>query len=175
MAHHQDSKRLNKAISDSGYCSRRQADKLIEQGLVTVNDRVASLGDRALPNDVIKVKNTTITKNEQLVYIALNKPVGITCTTDRRIEGNVVDFINHKERIFHIGRLDKPSEGLLLMTNDGDIVNKILRAGNHHEKEYVVKVDRRITDNFIKRMASGVPILDTVKLKKLVGSYLKLP
>jgi 23S rRNA pseudouridine2604 synthase len=165
MAHHQDSKRLNKAISDSGYCSRRQADKLIEQGLVTVNDRVASLGDRALPNDVIKVKNTTITKNEQLVYIALNKPVGITCTTDRRIEGNVVDFINHKERIFHIGRLDKPSEGLLLMTNDGDIVNKILRAGNHHEKEYVVKVDRRITDNFIKRMASGVPILDTVTKK----------
>lgn len=163
--YHQDSKRLNKAISDSGYCSRRQADKFIEQGLVTINDQTASLGDRAMPNDIIKVKNITINKNEQLVYIALNKPVGITCTTDRRVEGNVVDFINHKERIFHIGRLDKPSEGLLLMTNDGDIVNKILRAGNQHEKEYVVKVDRRITDSFIKRMQSGVPILDTVTKK----------
>ena len=163
--YHQDSKRLNKAISDSGYCSRRQADKFIEQGLVTINDQPASLGDRAMPNDIIKVKNITINKNEQLVYIALNKPVGITCTTDRRIEGNVVDFINHKERIFHIGRLDKPSEGLLLITNDGDIVNKILRAGNQHEKEYVVKVDRRITDSFIKRMQSGVPILDTVTKK----------
>jgi len=163
--YHQDSKRLNKAISDSGYCSRRQADKFIEQGLVTINDQLASLGDRAMPNDIIKVKNITITKSEQLVYIALNKPVGITCTTDRRVEGNVVDFINHKERIFHIGRLDKPSEGLLLMTNDGDIVNKILRAGNQHEKEYLVKVDRRITDRFIKRMQSGVPILDTVTKK----------
>ena len=163
--YHQDSKRLNKAISDSGYCSRRQADKFIEQGLVTINDQPASLGDRAMPNDIIKVKNITINKNEQLVYIALNKPIGITCTTDRRVEGNVVDFINHKERIFHIGRLDKPSEGLLLMTNDGDIVNKILRAGNQHEKEYVVKVDRRITDSFIKRMQSGVPILDTVTKK----------
>ena len=163
--YHQDSKRLNKAISDSGYCSRRQADKFIEQGLVTINNQPASLGDRAMPNDIIKVKNITINKNEQLVYIALNKPVGITCTTDRRVEGNVVDFINHKERIFHIGRLDKPSEGLLLMTNDGDIVNKILRAGNQHEKEYVVKVDRRITDSFVKRMESGVPILDTVTKK----------
>ena len=163
--YHQDYKRLNKAISDSGYCSRRQADKFIEQGLVTINDQLASLGDRAMPNDIIKVKNITITKSEQLVYIALNKPVGITCTTDRRVQGNVVDFINHKERIFHIGRLDKPSEGLLLMTNDGDIVNKILRAGNQHEKEYLVKVDRRITDSFIKRMQSGVPILDTVTKK----------
>jgi 23S rRNA pseudouridine2604 synthase len=163
--YHQDSKRLNKAISDSGYCSRRQADKFIEQGLVTINDQLASLGDRAMPNDIIKVKNITITKSEQLVYIALNKPVGITCTTDRRVEGNLVDFINHKERIFHIGRLDKPSEGLLLMTNDGDIVNKILRAGNQHEKEYLVKVDRRITDSFIKRMQSGIPILDTVTKK----------
>ena len=163
--YHQDSKRQNKAISDSGYCSRRQADKFIEQGLVSINDQLASLGDRAMPNDIIKVKNITITKSEQLVYIALNKPVGITCTTDRRVEGNVVDFINHKERIFHIGRLDKPSEGLLLMTNDGDIVNKILRAGNQHEKEYLVKVDRRITDSFIKRMQSGVPILDTVTKK----------
>ena len=168
MAHHPDSKRLNKAISDSGFCSRRQADKHIEQGLVSVNDKIAKLGDRAMPTDTIKINNQPIIKNEELVYIALNKPVGITCTTDKRIEGNVVDFIKHKERIFHIGRLDKPSEGLLLMTNDGDIVNKILRAGNEHEKEYIVKVDRRITDEFLKRMGTGVPILDTVTKKCLV-------
>ena len=174
MAHHPDSKRLNKAISDSGLCSRRQADKHIEQGLVSVNDKIAKLGDRAMPTDTIKINNQPIIKNEELVYIALNKPVGITCTTDKRIEGNVVDFIKHKERIFHIGRLDKPSEGLLLMTNDGDIVNKILRAGNEHEKEYIVKVDRRITDEFLKRMATGVPILDTVTKKcvvEKVGRY----
>ncbi len=174
MAHHPDSKRLNKAISDSGYCSRRQADKLIEQERVTVNGNIATLGDRAMPGDLIEVDGKLITKNDQLVYLALNKPVGITCTTDRRIEGNVVDFINHKERIFHIGRLDKPSEGLLLMTNDGDIVNKILRAGNRHEKEYIVKVDRRITDEFLKRMENGVPILETVTKKckvEKVGRY----
>lgn len=165
MAHHPDSKRLNKAISDSGFCSRRQADKLIEQGLVTINKKVATLGDRVMPEDSIFVNGKPISKNEKLIYLALNKPVGITCTTDRRINGNVVDFINHKERIFHIGRLDKPSEGLLLMTNDGDIVNKILRAGNKHEKEYIVKVDRRITDDFINRMQNGIPILDTVTKK----------
>jgi len=175
MSHHPDSKRLNKAISDSGFCSRRQADKLIEQGRVTVNNEVATLGDRAMPDDIIKVNGKLITESGELVYIALNKPIGITCTTDRRIEGNVVDFINHKERIFHIGRLDKPSEGLLLMTNDGDIVNKILRAGNRHEKEYIVKVDRRITDDFIKRMSTGVPILETVTKKcevEKIGRYI---
>ncbi|MCF6307420.1 MAG: 23S rRNA pseudouridine(2604) synthase RluF [Flavobacteriaceae bacterium] len=174
MSHHPDSKRLNKAISDSGFCSRRQADKLIEQGRVTVNNEVATLGDRAMPEDIIKVNEKLISENGELVYIALNKPIGITCTTDRRIEGNVVDFINHKERIFHIGRLDKPSEGLLLMTNDGDIVNKILRAGNRHEKEYIVKVDRRITDDFIKRMSTGIPILETVTKKceiEKIGRY----
>ncbi|KAA3624872.1 MAG: 23S rRNA pseudouridine(2604) synthase RluF [Flavobacterium sp.] len=160
-----DSIRINKAISDSGYCSRRQADVLIEKGHVTINGEVATLGDRAMPEDVIKVNGEPITENENLVYIALNKPVGITCTTDRRIPGNVVDFIGHEERIFHVGRLDKPSEGLLLMTNDGDIVNKILRAGNRHEKEYIVKVDRPITPDFLKRMRNGVPILDTVTKK----------
>ena len=163
--HHPDSTRLNKAISDSGYCSRRQADTHIEAGKVSVNGKTATLGDRVMPGDEIRVNGELITGNENLVYIMLNKPVGITCTTDRRIEGNVVDFINHKERIFHIGRLDKPSEGLLLMTNDGDIVNKILRAGNKHEKEYVVRVDRPITEEFLKRMRSGVPILDTVTKK----------
>ena len=164
---HPDSIRINKAISDSGYCSRRQADTLIEQGRVTLNGKIISLGDRAMPEDVIKVDGEEITGNDSYVYIALNKPVGITCTTDRRIEGNVVDFINHKERIFHVGRLDKPSEGLLLMTNDGDIVNKILRAGNEHEKEYIVKVDRPITDDFIRRMENGIPLheLETVTKK----------
>jgi len=174
MSHHPDSKRLNKAISDSGFCSRRQADKFIEQGRVTINDKETKLGDRAMPDDIIKVNGKLITESGELVYIALNKPIGITCTTDRRIEGNVVDFINHTERIFHIGRLDKPSEGLLLMTNDGDIVNKILRAGNRHEKEYIVKVDRRITDDFLKRMSTGVPILETVTKKceiEKIGRY----
>ena len=176
MIYHPDSKRLNKAISDSGFCSRRKADVYIEQGSVTVNKKVAKLGDRVMPNDVIEVNGTPITtkEKEKPIYIALNKPVGITCTTDTRVKDNVVDFIGHKERIFHIGRLDKPSEGLLLMTNDGDIVNKILRAGNKHEKEYIVKVNRRITDEFLKRMANGVPILNTVtkkcKVEKL-GRY----
>lgn len=165
MSYHPDSIRLNKAISDSGYCSRRQADALIEQGKVTVNGSLSNLGDRIMPDDEIRVNGQLITENEALVYLALNKPVGITCTTDTRIKGNVVDFIGHKERIFHIGRLDKPSEGLLLMTNDGDIVNKILRAGNEHEKEYLVKVDRPITDDFIQRMQNGIPILDTITKK----------
>jgi 23S rRNA pseudouridine2604 synthase len=156
MTHHPDSIRLNKAISDSGFCSRRKADILIEQGRVTLNGEKVSLGDRAMPGDEIRVDGKLITENETLVYIALNKPVGITCTTDTRVKGNVVDFIGHKERIFHVGRLDKPSEGLLLMTNDGDIVNKILRAGNDHEKEYIVKTDRPITDDFIKKMGSGI-------------------
>ena len=172
--YHPDSKRLNKAISDSGFCSRRQADTLIEQGRVTIDDKVAGLGDRTMPEDVIKINGKAIDKIDQLVYIALNKPVGITCTTDRRIEGNVVDFINHKVRIFHIGRLDKPSEGLLLMTNDGDIVNKILRAGNRHEKEYIVQVDRRITEDFLKKMENGIPILETVTKKcevERIGRY----
>lgn len=166
--HHPDSTRLNKAISDSGYCSRRQADAFIEAGKVSVNGKTATLGDRVMPEDEILVDGELITGNENLVYIALNKPVGITCTTDRRVEGNVVDFIGHDERIFHIGRLDKPSEGLLLMTNDGDIVNKILRAGNRHEKEYIVRVDRPITGEFLKRMRSGVPILDTITKKCVV-------
>lgn len=165
MVHPENSIRINKFISDSGYCSRRQADTHIENGEVTINGEIATLGDRAVPEDEVRVKGKLITENDTLVYIALNKPVGITCTTDTRVKGNVVDFIDHKERIFHIGRLDKPSEGLLLMTNDGDIVNKILRAGNDHEKEYIVKVDRPITEDFLRQMSNGVPILDTVTKK----------
>jgi 23S rRNA pseudouridine2604 synthase len=155
---HPDSTRLNKAISDSGHCSRRQADILIDQGRVTINKLPTSLGDRVMPGDTVEVDGKPLQTNENLVYIALNKPIGITCTTDQRIKGNVVDFIGHKERIFHVGRLDKPSEGLLLLTNDGDIVNKVLRAGNKHEKEYLVKVDRPVTDEFIKKMGSGIPL-----------------
>tara|TARA_R110000751_G_scaffold161355_5_gene267168 strand:- start:33605 stop:34498 length:894 start_codon:yes stop_codon:yes gene_type:complete len=160
--HHPDSVRLNKAISDSGYCSRREADTLIEKGRVTVNGEKSGLGDRVMPEDEVRVDGKLIKENTAEVYIMLNKPVGITCTTDTRFDDNVVDFIKHPERIFPVGRLDKPSEGLLLLTNEGDIVNKILRAGNKHEKEYIVKVDRPVTDEFIKRMGSGIPILDTV-------------
>ncbi|WP_271393523.1 23S rRNA pseudouridine(2604) synthase RluF [Aequorivita sinensis] len=160
--HHPDSVRINKAISDSGFCSRREADALIEKGRVTINGVKSTLGDRVMPNDEVRVDGKLIKENENLVYIMLNKPVGITCTTDTRYEDNVIDFVKHPERIFPVGRLDKPSEGLLLLTNEGDIVNKILRAGNKHEKEYIVKVDRPVTDEFIKRMGSGIPILDTV-------------
>ncbi|WP_347374850.1 23S rRNA pseudouridine(2604) synthase RluF [Aequorivita sp. Q41] len=160
--HHPDSVRLNKAISDSGYCSRREADTLIEKGRVSVNGEKSGLGDRVMPGDEVRVDGKLIAENANDVYIMLNKPVGITCTTDTRFDDNVVDFVKHPERIFPVGRLDKPSEGLLLLTNEGDIVNKILRAGNKHEKEYIVKVDRHVTDEFIKRMGSGIPILDTV-------------
>ncbi len=160
--HHPDSVRLNKAISDSGYCSRREADTLIEKGRVTVNGEKSGLGDRVMPDDEVRVDGKLIKENTAEVYIMLNKPVGITCTTDTRFDDNVVDFVNHPERIFPVGRLDKPSEGLLLLTNEGDIVNKILRAGNKHEKEYIVKVDRPVTDEFIKRMGAGIPILETV-------------
>lgn len=157
-----ESVRINKAISDSGYCSRREADVLIENGRVTVNGEKAVLGTRVTPEDEICVDGKLIKENEAEIYIVLNKPVGITCTTDLRVEGNVVDFVKHPERIFPVGRLDKPSEGLLLMTNNGNIVNKILRAGNAHEKEYIVRVNRPITPEFIRRMGSGIPILDTV-------------
>ncbi len=160
--HHPDSVRLNKAISDSGFCSRREADTFIEKGRVTINGEKAGLGDRVLPSDEIRIDGKHITENTSEVFIMLNKPVGITCTTDTRFDDNVIDFVNHPERIFPVGRLDKPSEGLLLLTNDGDIVNKILRAGNKHEKEYIVKVDRPVTDEFVKRMGSGILILDTV-------------
>lgn len=165
MSHHPDSIRLNKALSESGFCSRRQADTLIEQGKVAVNGIVAGLGDRVLPDDEITVNGKPIKAVEKEIFIAFNKPVGITCTTDRKIKGNIIDYINHPERIFPIGRLDKPSEGLIFLTNDGDIVNKILRAGNQHEKEYIVTVDRPVTDDFVMRMSSGIPILDTITKK----------
>lgn len=160
--------RLNKFIGESGYTSRREADKLIEQGRVKVNGITAVMGTKVLPTDIVEVNGVKINKAEELVYIALNKPVGITCTTEKKVKGNIVDFVNHKQRIFPIGRLDKDSEGLIFMTNDGDIVNKILRAGNNHEKEYIVTVNKNITQEFIKGMGNGVPILDTVTNKCFV-------
>ncbi|MEO9513584.1 MAG: 23S rRNA pseudouridine(2604) synthase RluF [Flavobacteriaceae bacterium] len=159
--------RINKYLSEVGYCSRRAADKLIDQGRVTVNGKVPEMGTKIGVEDVIRVDGELISESkEKPVYLAFNKPIGIVCTTDTRVEkDNIIDFINYPKRIFPIGRLDKPSEGLIFMTNDGDIVNKILRARNHHEKEYVVTVNKTITQNFLKRMRHGVPILDTVTRK----------
>ena len=160
--------RLNKFISDSGLCSRREADRLIDDKRVTVNGQLPQLGTKCLPGDSVevdgrKVKSSAVNKSDR-VYLAYNKPVGITCTTDRNIAGNIVDALAYNKRIFPIGRLDKPSEGLIFLTSDGDIVNKILRAGNEHDKEYLVTVDRPLTEQFVKRMSNGLPILDTVTL-----------
>ena len=157
-----DEIRLNKYISETGICSRREADKLIEQGKVTIDGKIATMGTKVSKGQVVKVNGRKISKEEELVYIVLNKPVGITCTTEKKVKGNIVDFVKHKKRIFPIGRLDKDSQGLILLTNDGDIVNKILRAGNNHDKEYIVTVDKKITDDFIKKMSSGVRILGTI-------------
>jgi 23S rRNA pseudouridine2604 synthase len=154
--------RLNKFISEKGLCSRREADRFIEEGRVTVNGQRAEMGTKVFPSDEVKLDGKLLSKKEEQVYIALNKPTGITCTTERKVKGNIIDFIGYPKRIFPIGRLDKESEGLIFLTNDGDIVNKILRAGNNHEKEYIVTVDKTITQEFIERMSSGVRILDTV-------------
>ncbi len=154
--------RINKYLSESGFCSRREGDKLVEQGRVTINGMKAQQGDKVSAKDTVKVDKELITLKKKLVYIAFNKPVGITCTTDPKDKNNIIDYINYPERIFHIGRLDKDSEGLIFLTNDGDVVNKILRAGNNHEKEYVVTVDKPITPSFIKGMSSGVRILGTI-------------
>ncbi len=153
--------RVNKFISDSGYASRREADRLIESGKVTINGKIATLGDKVTSKDRVCVNGNHIECDDNYVYLALNKPVGITSTTDPSDKTNVVDFVGYPTRIFHIGRLDKDSEGLLLLTNDGDIVNKILRAGNNHEKEYEVWVDKPIDNNFAERMSSGIRILGT--------------
>ena len=159
-------KRLNKFIGETGYCSRREADKLIEEGRVTINGIVPEMGTKITPDDEVRIDGKLIReKNEKLVYLAFNKPVGIECTTNLDVPENIVDYINYPKRIFPIGRLDKASEGLIFMTNDGDIVNKILRARNNHEKEYTVTVNRPITDRFIEKMSNGVPILDTITKK----------
>ena len=150
--------RINKYIASSGICSRREADTLVERGVVTVNDIPAEAGTRVFPDDVVAVEGKVINPKEEHFYIALNKPLGITCTTDQRDDDNIIDFIGFKERIFPIGRLDKNSSGLILLTNDGDIVNKLLRAENGHEKEYVVRVDKKIDDTFKSKMENGLPV-----------------
>ena len=160
----QSKKRINKYLSEAGYCSRRAADKLILAGRVTINGTTAELGSKVDLNDLVLVDGKSIIKkDDNYVYIAFNKPIGIVCTTDTKAEkDNIIDYINFPIRIFPIGRLDKPSEGLILLTNDGDIVNKILRARNNHQKEYVVRVNRPISQEFVRKMRAGVPILDTV-------------
>lgn len=158
--------RLNKYLSEVGYCSRREADRLIEEGRITVNGNVPEMGLKVTPDDDIRVDGKKIKdSNEKPVYLVFNKPVGIECTTNTSVKHNIVDFINYPKRIFPVGRLDKSSEGLIIMTNDGDIVNKILRQKNNHEKEYIVTVDKPITDYFIEKMSDGVPILDTITKK----------
>lgn len=159
--------RINKYLSEVGYCSRRAADQFIEEGRVTINGKVPEMGTKVVSGDEVRVDGELISNpKEQFIYLAFNKPVGIVCTTDTKAEkDNIIDFIKHPKRIFPIGRLDKPSEGLIFLTNDGDMVNKILRAGNHHEKEYIVKVAQQITPKFIQQMSSGVPILGTVTRK----------
>ena len=161
----ENSVNLNKYISSTGICSRREAEKWIVDGCVTINGEIAQLGNRVFEGDVVKINGKPLNTKPKTLYIAFNKPVGIVCTTDLKERKNIVDFINHPQRLFPVGRLDKPSEGLIFLTNDGDIVNKILRAGNNHEKEYIVTVKQRITPEFIKKMGGGLPILDTVTKK----------
>ena len=172
-------KRLNKFIGETGFCSRREADKYIEEGQVTINGVVPELGTKVGPDDEVRIDGKLIReKREKPIYLAFNKPVGIECTTNLEVRNNIVDYINYPTRIFPIGRLDKASEGLIFMTNDGDIVNKILRARNNHEKEYTVTVNKLITDRFIERMSNGVPILDTVtrkcKVEKISSTTFKI-
>jgi len=157
-----DSKSLNKFIAETGFCSRRQADNYIEEGRVTINGVVAKKGNRVMPCDEVLLDSKPLVKKPELLYLVLNKPPGVTCTTDLRDPDNIISFLNFSERIFPVGRLDKMSEGLILLTNDGDIVNKILRSRNEHEKEYIVYVNSPITSEFIRNMSSGVPVLETM-------------
>ena len=174
----EDSTSLNKFISQTGICSRREADKWIEAGRVQINGKVAVKGNRVFENDDVKLDGKSIVNKNKLVYIALNKPPGITCTTDLKDRDNIIDFVNHPQRIFPIGRLDKPSTGLILLTNDGDIVNKILREENQHEKEYIVTVNKPITEAFIERMSKPIPMLGTktkpCKVQRLKKNLFKI-
>ena len=156
---------LNKYISQTGICSRRDADAMIEAGRVTINGHATKKGNRVFEGDVVLVDGKPLIEQPERIYIAFNKPLGVVCTTDLKEPDNIIDFIDHPERLFPVGRLDKFSQGLIFLTNDGDIVNKILRAGNNHEKEYVVSTREPITDSFLKQMSSGIPILDTVTKK----------
>ncbi len=166
--------RLNNYISSTGMCSRREADKLIEQKKVLINGKVAQIGQPVNDGDIVKVNGKIIKPKKTNVYIALNKPVGITCTTERHVKGNIIDYINYPERIFPVGRLDKPSEGLIILTSDGSIVNKILRSENNHEKEYVVTVNKDITSDFISKMSNGVKIFNPVTNKNVITKKCKV-
>ena len=163
--------RINKFLSESGYCSRRKADKMIEDGRIKINGILCVMGEKVSMSDKISIDDKLIYfSKKEPIYIAFNKPTGVVCTTDTRVEkNNIIDYIGHPERIFPIGRLDKDSQGLILLTNDGDIVNKILRSRNNHQKEYIVRVDKPITNDFIQKMSNGVPILDTITKKCYVN------
>ena len=172
--------RVNKFLSEAGFCSRREADKLIEKKRVKINGKVPLIGTKVMPGDRVLVDKKVISsREEKFVYIAFNKPKGIVCTTDtKREKNNIIDFINYPKRIFPIGRLDKPSEGLIFLTSDGDIVNKILRASNHHEKEYIVRVDKAIDNDFVGKMTNGIPVLGTFtkkcRVQKLTNRKFKI-
>lgn len=166
--------RLNKFLSESGVCSRREADRLIESGKVTVDGKRAEMGMKVTDSQVVRVGKKVIRPQDEMVLLAVNKPVGIVCTEEKKEKNNIIQFLNYPTRITYIGRLDKDSEGLLLMTNNGDIINKMMRSGNQHEKEYKVTVNKPITPEFIEKMAGGVPILDTVTRKcevEMIGKY----
>lgn len=152
--------RINKFLSEAGVCSRREADRKIENGEIRINDKIAVTGDKVFPEDVVYVNGRPVQKEEEMVLLALNKPVGIVCTAEKREKNNVIDFMKYPKRIYPIGRLDKDSEGLLLMTNNGEIVNKIMRAGNMHEKEYIVTLNKPVSDSFVRGMAGGVPLVE---------------
>lgn len=152
--------RINKFLSEAGVCSRREADRKIENGEIKINDKVAVAGDKVMPEDVVYVNGRPVQKEEEMILLVLNKPVGIVCTAEKREKNNVIDFMKYPKRIYPIGRLDKDSEGLLLMTNNGELVNKIMRAGNMHEKEYIVTVNKPVSDSFVKGLAGGVPLVE---------------
>lgn len=152
--------RINKFLSEAGVCSRREADRKIENGEITINDRVAVTGDKVMPGDAVYVNGRPVKKEEEMILLVLNKPAGIVCTAEKREKNNVIDFLKYPKRIYPIGRLDKDSEGLLLMTNNGEIVNKIMRAGNMHEKEYIVTVNKPVSDSFVRGLAGGVPLVE---------------
>ncbi len=172
--------RINKYLSEAGVCSRREADRRIENQEVRINDRIAVTGDRVMPEDTVYVGGVKVTKEEEMILLAMNKPVGIVCTAERREKNNVIDFLNYPKRVYPVGRLDKDSEGLLLLTNNGAIVNKMMRAGNRHEKEYIVTVNRPVTDSFLRGLAGGVPLVELetttrkCKVEKIAGRQFRI-
>lgn len=172
--------RINKYLSEAGVCSRREADRRIENQEVRINDRIAVAGDRVMPEDTVYVGGVKVAKEEEMILLAMNKPVGIVCTAEKREKNNVIDFLNYPKRVYPVGRLDKDSEGLLLLTNNGDIVNKMMRAGNRHEKEYIVTVNRPVTDSFLRGLSGGVPLVELAtttrkcKVEKVAGRQFRI-